>query len=51
MTVLVRILCGACGCDAGIGLDAQHALFDVTERGGRVIGDVSVCSGCAKVTR
>jgi hypothetical protein len=52
MTVLIRIICGACGGNAGMGLDFEHACFSVEANGGRIFnGQTSVCSGCAKVTR
>lgn len=51
MTVLFRVLCGACGGNAGVGLDFTHARFNVRATGGRIIdGRVSLCKGCAKAT-
>lgn len=51
MTVLVRIFCGACGDNAGVGLTTEHASFNVRATGGRIINDnVIICKGCAKAT-
>lgn len=50
MTVLVRIICGACGRSAGVGFNSAHALANVKANGGRIIKTVSVCSTCAKAT-
>lgn len=51
MTILIRIFCGACGGNAGVGLTPDHANFNVKAAGGRIInGNVVVCHSCARAT-
>lgn len=50
--VLVVLRCGICGSNAGIGMDTDHAEFNLTESGGRVFGsELHVCAYCARPTR
>jgi hypothetical protein len=49
--ILVVLSCDVCGGKAGIGMDVDHAEFNVTDSGGRCIADLRVCRSCAKATR
>lgn len=49
--ILVVLSCDVCNGTAGIGVDVDHAEFNVQDSGGRHIADLRVCKRCARVTR
>lgn len=49
--ILVVLSCDVCNATAGIGMDVEHAEFNVTDSGGRRIADLRVCRSCARSTR
>jgi predicted small secreted protein len=49
--VLIKLSCAVCNGTAGVGVDVDHAEFNVVDSGGRHIAGYRVCSRCARVTR
>lgn len=49
--ILVVMKCGVCNGTAGVGMDSDHADFNMVESGGRKIAGLRVCKHCARVTR
>lgn len=49
--ILVVLSCDTCNGTAGIGVDTNHAEFNVQESGGRHIAGLRVCGRCAEATR
>lgn len=49
--ILVVLSCDTCNGTAGIGVDIEHAEFNVSANGGRHIAGLRVCEKCARSTR
>lgn len=49
--ILVVLTCDVCHGTAGIGVDVNHAEFNVSDSGGRRIAGLRVCARCNRSTR